>query len=353
MQNVVSKIRLFFFYLQEFFVLALTFRAKTEGIKIFGRPNFLGGPNTKYQQLLPICANRWESYNTIFCLSAVTVPIPLLRVLKLLGVKVIVNQNGVYYPGWFSGEYKAKNFYLRNLNILADYTFFQSAFALDSYKHWVGDAGNFSVLHNPVDVKKYVPKEIASREIRLLFFTDVSSFNEKLWVHFLNFLDSLDAKSYPQVTIVVLGRILEPKVFERLALQRRFGQSPFKIEAHYNCNQDEVVKILQTCDLAFHLVYNDVCPNKVLEAMACGVWMIVSSAGGSAELVGSAGKILPVPFTYSEPQYPDFKVMEDALNDYIDNHEGRKQKSIDRAQEFAIDKWYQPIQEKVRELSQL
>jgi len=56
----------------------------------------------------------------------------------------------------------------------------------------------------------------------------------------------------------------------------------------------ETISIMKACDYQIHLSFIDICPNTVLEGMACGLNVLCTNLGGTAEIVGKNGVILNV-----------------------------------------------------------
>lgn len=54
----------------------------------------------------------------------------------------------------------------------------------------------------------------------------------------------------------------------------------------------ETISIMKSCDYQLHLAFIDICPNSVLEGMACGLNVLCSNLGGTPEIVGDNGIIL-------------------------------------------------------------
>ncbi len=324
----------------DFFLLLLTFRKKSRGLKVFGKPKFQGGPFTKFNQLQFISVSRFKSYSSLICLSSVYVPILFLKILKLIGVRLLVNQNGVYYPSWYSKNYKKKNVYLKKLNAFSHHTFFQSEFALRSYKDWVGPPpANYSILYNPVDMKIFYPAtNKPPTPLKIIFFYDFQKRNSDLWKYCFNFIEFAEKKmAYPHEWIM-MGRTTDHAV---LTAYPALSNIQFILNPG-----NQVPEILRTCHVAVHLVYNDVCPNKVLECMASGIWVITHSAGGSAELVGSAGTVIPVPFNYEKAFYPSYEELFSALDKYIKNPLEYEQKTIQHSKSFHLNNWYNKLSDK-------
>jgi len=148
------------------------------------------------RQLQPLLGKNLAGYSTIICLSGVRVPLIALKVLRLFGATILVNQNGVYYPSWYPENYEKKNLYLKKLNRIANHTFFQSAFAQKSYLDWLGELPpQSSILYNPVDIDFYKPviaKQNTIRMNRVLIFADIQPRLEGLWNHLLDFVRYMD-----------------------------------------------------------------------------------------------------------------------------------------------------------------
>ena len=56
----------------------------------------------------------------------------------------------------------------------------------------------------------------------------------------------------------------------------------------------EVISIMKACDYQIHLSFIDICPNIVIEGMACGLNVLCTNLGGTPEIVGKNGVILNV-----------------------------------------------------------
>lgn len=327
----MSRLRSAMAQIAAFIMMLLTLRPgrnRRPFVKVAGKPLFKGGPATKYAQLAPISASRFGGFSTVLCLSSVSTPIFFLRVLKALGARIFVNQNGVYYPAWFPVGWERKNAYLKSLNELADHVFFQSEFALRSYARWVGDPpARRSLLYNPVDTSIFFPRDGADELlVRVLVFMDVSEFTRPVWEHVLGFRAQFLLEGFEWVYV---GRVLDVKIAQRLGIAPVEGDVP---------------SLLRGCDVAFHLVYNDVCPNKVLECMASGVWVIGTSAGGTSELLGDAGAVLPVREDYGAPEYPTFEAMGEALLEFTKNKKEFRARAAARARNFEIQTWLSTIE---------
>lgn len=292
--------------------LLITLRPGARGAgthKVFGRPSYGGGPRTKHNQLAGSGAARGRPYSTLICLSAVRVPLLFLRTLRFLGARIVVNQNGVYYPLWFKGDHEERNAFLAGLNAVASHSFFQSQFSVDSWERWVGPLpGSYSILPNGVDRSFFRPDDQRSTnasKLRCLIFLDFKDSNRALWQYFSALVRKLGDEQW-----ILMGRAENQALVREVQVE--LPRAP--VEWVLSPGPDELAKTLRSCDISFHFVYNDVCPNKVLECLASGVFVVCSSAGGAKELVRDGGGIvLRVNEGYEVAEYPAIAAVEEAL----------------------------------------
>jgi glycosyltransferase involved in cell wall biosynthesis len=329
--------------------LAATAHADSRGIKLLSKPGYRGGPGTKSAQLGALLAGRFDPFGILIALSAAAAPLALVRYLKARGVRLLVNQNGVYYPSWAGETYAAKNAYLKQLNDLADHTFFQSHFAQESYEKWVGQSPkNSSILHNPVETTLFHPVERASDSFTILHFCDFREAYRPYWDYFFGWLGK--NPSIPgDARVLAVGNVGEggQAILNELR-DRTWGRL---VEFHSNVEREALPGLLARADLMVHLIYNDVCPNKVLEAMACGVWPVCVSAGGSKELVGDAGAVLCVEAGYEAPKLPEVSLLNDAVKAFLIAPGALKAAARARAEQFDVASWRSEVLSVARSLS--
>ena len=71
-----------------------------------------------------------------------------------------MNQNGVFYPGWYTGNWEKKNLQMSIFYHASDYVFWQSKFCRYSANKFLGvRKGPGEILYNAVDLNHYKPKE--------------------------------------------------------------------------------------------------------------------------------------------------------------------------------------------------
>ena len=83
---------------------------------------------------------------------------PLLRLARRRGIPIVVNQDGVAYPGWAGDRTDALDVPLRAAVQAADHVVYQSAFSKRSSDLFLGEAeGTWEILPNAVDVGRFTP----------------------------------------------------------------------------------------------------------------------------------------------------------------------------------------------------
>lgn len=210
---------------------------------------------------------------------------PLLSLCSRRRIPVVVNQDGVGYPGWAGERIEEVNRPLRRALLAADHVLYQSEFSKRSSDLFLGEPrGAWEVLPNAVDVRHFTPAERspARGPVLLLGGDQTQAYRLELALETLRLL----LASHPEATLLVTGRLvvpLEPLV-ERLGLAGR-------VHALGEYAQRDAPGVFRRAHLLLHTKVNDPCPTLVLEAMATGLPVVYPASGGTPELVGQEGGI--------------------------------------------------------------
>ena len=79
-----------------------------------------------------------------------------MKIIKRNGIPVVLNQNGVYFSGWYGNGWENKNKKLIPAYHLSDYIFWQSEFCKESADKFLGKKNiPGEVLFNAVDTTKF------------------------------------------------------------------------------------------------------------------------------------------------------------------------------------------------------
>ena len=260
---------------------------------------------------------------------------PLLRIAKRRRAAIVVNQDGVGYPGWAGDATEEVNRPLRRALRAADHVVYQSEFSkLSADLYLGGPPGSWEVLPNAVDVSAFTPAERApeSGPIVLLGGDQTQAYRLELA---LRTFAALRARN-PAARLLVTGRLVSSPqpLIEELGLA---GHVDFGGEYA----QRDAPALLREAHVLLHTKVKDPCPTLVLEAMASGLPVVYPMSGGTPELVGDeAGIGVPHPDTWERDEPPGPEELADALEQVLAQLPRYAAAARARAVErFALEPW--------------
>lgn len=276
------------------------------------------GGMVKVQRMQALFPNTPFTFNVMYFVSSSLPPAPvaIAAASKRKGAKLVLNQNGVAYPGWYGAGWEALNAPMAELHRTADHVFYQSEFCRTSALKFLGPrTGSAEVLYNAVDTGAFQPApRPADRPLTLLLGGN-QDFKYRLTTG-LRVLAAVAAKR-PDVRMLVTGRLCwtdeataarEAKTlaFELGVTDRVTYIGPY--------TQSEARAVFARADLLLHTKYNDPSPGVVVEAMASGLPVVHSASGGLPEIVGpDAGAGVPAALDWGRDAVPDAEQMAAAV----------------------------------------
>jgi glycosyltransferase involved in cell wall biosynthesis len=209
-----------------------------------------------------------------------------------------------YLPGWFQvmgrpmrPEHHTVNASIARALETADSVFYQSHWARQELEVHVAPRNDrYSILYNGVDLAQFSPRPAgAEAGLPVLGTIGVLRYRFRLetffqasrrlpFEHRLLVIGSAD----PECARVLQAAQTDPQLGPRLTYL------PYVPQA-------QLPDLYRQMSLLLHPVCGDVCPNVVIEALACGVPVVAPRYGGAAELVGPGGVIFDCqPWVYDE-----------------------------------------------------
>lgn len=242
------------------------------------------------------------------------------------GTKVIINQDGVAYPGWHGRGWRRINRSSRQLIQYADYVFYQSRFSKMSSDLFLGERkGPFEILYNAVDTGRFTPGPTpkSGHPLTLLVTgTHYGFYRVKSTIDALALLRSrgIDCR------LKIAGRFRwmssEEACLQQVKNSAADQNVALCVEYAGPYSQDEANDLFRSANILVHAKYNDPCPRVVVEAMACGLPVVYSATGGTPELVGEdAGVGIPAPLDWEKDHPPAGPELANAIIHIIDNYE--------------------------------
>ena len=305
------------------------------------------GGIVKLQDLQRVFPNRLERPNIVYLISSALphFAVRMARMAKKTGAKLVLNQNGVAYPGWFGKGWEACNRPMRELHRLADHVLYQSDFCRMSADRFVGTyCPNSDILYNPVDTSVFTPaSRPAPRDgiTMLLAGSHGSFYRPQTAIRTLR----LVSDGIPEVKLVIAGRFCWHRDSRKADEEVRDCAVAEGVaeKVHYvgPYTQVEAIELLRRADILLHTKYNDPCPRLVVEAMACGLPVLYSATGGVAELVGEkAGFGVPGPLDWEQDHPPSPEELAAGALRIIDDLETYRTEARRRAiAHFDVQPW--------------
>ena len=279
-----------------------------------------GGGIIKTQDLQRAFPNCPNNANLLYLISSAlpSFAMTLARRAKAAGAPFVLNQNGVFYAGWYGAGWQQQNGPMRRLLARADHVFYQSQFCKSTADRFLGTpSASWEILHNPVDTATFAPPERApacDRFSILLAGSHGAFYRAQLAVDTLALL----RRRLPEARLIIAGRCLwRPSEETALAEIRAHAADQGVLDAVEFTgpySQAQALAVMHRAHVLLHTKYNDPCPRLVVEAMACGLPVVYSATGGVPELVGEeAGIGIPGPLDYERDHPPSPELLAEAL----------------------------------------
>jgi len=300
----------------------------------------LGGPLAKTKKLNIFFPEYKYKFNIVYVLSNFPfLSSKSISLLKMQKLPIVLNQNGVFYPAWFKGDWKKQNSKLSKVYHSADYVVWQSNFCKTASDKFLGKRhGEGEILYNAVETKKFIPKLKKSINIfKLLTTGNINKQNNYRIETILKALQKI-IKINKFVNLYIAGYLEDLKYFkdetERLGIKDFvFFLGPYQ--------QENAPKVYQIADAYITMSYQDNCPSAVIEAMSCGLPVLYSSSGGVPELVGkNAGIGLSVPQEWENIFIPEIDTIVEGVFKIIEKRQKFSESARERALNlFDINDW--------------
>lgn len=253
----------------------------------------VGGTLVKLKRLTARFPERRWGYNLVYLLSNAPYLTPrALQLLKRRRVPIVLNQNGVFYPAWFAGDWRAMNARMAHAYHAADHVFWQSAFCRDAAERFLGPRkGPGEILFNAVDTRRFVPA--AGQRVPGPFrFLMTGKLDRHMLYRPQAAIEGLAiARRQGLDARLILAGHFDPEVAQMIATRSAELGLSTEVELRGPYTQDQAPTIYAAADAYLALTFNDCCPNAVIEAMACGLPVLFNASGGTPELVGPAAGV--------------------------------------------------------------
>jgi glycosyltransferase involved in cell wall biosynthesis len=267
-----------------------------------------------------------------------------IRLCKDKGVKIVLNQNGVYYKGWYGEGWEAGNQPLRQALLSADFVIYQSKFSKLGADKFLGNpAAGFSIIYNAVDTLFFTP-DTRKNQNPLTILLGGNQYQYYRLEAAARVVSHIKTK-VPDVRLLITGR------FNWLNNQHETGKIATALFKGLNIEnnvrilgpylQKDAPDIYRQAHIFLHTKYNDPCPTAVIEAMACGLPVVYSKSGGVAELADeSCGIGINAELSWENDVYPDPKLLAEAVMSIAEKRDKFSEAARERAvKNFDLRTW--------------
>jgi glycosyltransferase involved in cell wall biosynthesis len=308
----------------------------------------VAGGTAKFQRLARRFPNSSTGFNLLY-LGSTSLPRDLDQLMRLArrrAIPVVVNQDGVAYPGWAGDATEALNARYRRALQAADHVLFQSQFSKDSSDLFLGEPrGSWEILYNAVDVHHFTPAAAAPAAGPVLLLGGDQTQAYRLELALRTFARVV--ASEPAARLLVAGRLVSPAepLLDDLGIRDR-------VELVGRYAQRDAPDLIRRAHLLLHTKVKDPCPSAVIEAMACGLPVVYPASGGTVELVADeAGIGVPHPDGWDRDEPPSPEALAAAVMQVLAARSAYAAAARERAvARFSLEPWLDRHEELFSEL---
>ena len=300
----------------------------------------IGGPLVKIKKLDKFFPeHRWK-FNIVYLLSnSIYLNSLSINLIKKKKLPIILNQNGVFYPEWFKGNWEKENYKMSLIYHSADYVMWQSNFCKKASEKFLGKRdGRGEILYNAVDTSFFTPRNKTTNPKFKFLITGNIRKNNNYRISSIIYAIKEIINEDKNIQLIIAGYIEDKNYFK---LKIRELKLEDYIIFHDKYSQKDAPKIYQNADAYITMAFQDNCPTAVLEAMACGLPILYSASGGIPELVDEdSGFGIRVAENWQKKQVPGKTEIAHGMRTIIENKLNMSQASRTRAVEFFdLEKW--------------
>lgn len=304
-----------------------------------------GGPLVKVQRLQKAFPQASGPFNLVYSLSNTPYLSPAaLDRLKSRGTAIVHNQNGVFYPGWYDGDWERENARMAAAYHRADHVFWQSSFCRECADQFLGQrAGAGEILFNAVDTEHFSPRTAEpARDAEPFRFLLTGKLQAHLAYRLEDTIAGLAAARAAglNASLTIAGTLDSgaTAAAERAAIHAGIGEH---IHLPGSYTQETAPQVYRAADAYVMTKHADPCPNTVIEAMACGLPVAYVASGGVPELVGPhAGAGVAADDNWEQPFRPSAEDLAGVMQEVAANHQAMATAARQRAlAAFNLENW--------------
>lgn len=304
-----------------------------------------GGPLVKAARLQQAFPQSSGAFNLVYSLSNAPYLSPaVLERLNARGTGIVHNQNGVFYPGWYEGDWERENARMAAAYHRADHVFWQSRFCRECADRFLGPRqGPGEILFNAVDTARFSaqgPKTASDAQpYRFLLTGKIQAHLSYRLEDTIAGLAAVRANGL-NAALTIAGHLDSGAIAAAEAAATRAGVGDH-VHLLGPYTQQNAPDIYRAADAYVMTKHADPCPNTVIEAMACGLPVAYVASGGVPELVGpDAGAGVAADENWEQPFRPAAGDLAGVMQAVAENHHEMARAARQRAvAAFSLENW--------------
>jgi len=259
--------------------------------------NNTNGPGVRTKKLVNHFGNYHINPSLVYAQSAWSIDriVSITRKAKSKNTPIIFNQNGFYYPAWYTGDWRWANAKILEAHERSARVIFQSNFCMEAMEDLTGLAASDGlVIHNGVGIPPVQPIRRQSDRPVLWFSSVYYQNSDHILFPLLSAMEVLAAELKEESPVLKFAGYFHKSARDAnwfAIAKEKIGKLIDKrtciLVGRYA--PDELPGLTKDVMLAIHLTSKDACPNAVLERMAQGIGHVYADSGGTPELVGDSG----------------------------------------------------------------
>jgi glycosyltransferase involved in cell wall biosynthesis len=314
--------------------------------KAFFNKKVFGG-KVKITLLKKQLRNNLHNWNILYLVSSALPNGWVWSILsaRLLGKIIVINQNGVDYPGLHPYTWKISNYPRFLLLKNADFIFYQSSFCEVSVKRFVGNIIIPNrILHNPVNLRMVKHKAAMPKKgDRWRIFLGGNQYQRYRVKCAVDVLATL-LKMSVDCDLYISGRLCWgcSEKTSRMELQA-WAEA---LNCYQNIaltgvyRQSNMSKLFSSMHILLHTKNYDPCPTLVIEGMAHGLPIAYVKNGGLPEIVGGTAGIGITPTSSMLfEKSPDPYQLASAIIKIMGNWSSFSANALKQSKKYELQKW--------------
>lgn len=245
-----------------------------------------GAPLVKARLLKDHFPDTRFRFSLVYLLSnAIYLPDLAIESIRRRGIPIVLNQNGVFYPAWYRGDWQRENARMATAYHQASHVFWQSQFCRRCANRFLGErSGSGEVLLNATDIDHFVPRsERNSQDSYVLLVTGKIGHSTAYRLE-SSIAGVAEARRGGLDVMLRIAGIVDPAVEAEMRAKAETLGILDAVNFFGPYTRLEAPAIYQSADAYLMTKHNDPCPNAVIEAMASGLPVLYSASGGVPEL---------------------------------------------------------------------